>query len=204
MSAGKVLPAVGVVLLLAIAWGCFRLGVITQRKDDSDARLRLAVQVDSARNAHAAEVATLKIDVSRFSTLVALAESRAKAAESTAQRATEDVLTAQDALRASQTTADSLRAYPAVVDALTRQVTALDSARLGYRDALAASQERAGLLLARIAADSALIQRQAVIIANVVPPPPPGRSGWACVAGLGAVTGARTGLGLGVTCGRTL
>ena len=192
------------VLTAGLAFGAFRWGVTTQRRDDADARLRLAASLDSTRTAHASQVSALKVDVSRFSTLVALAESRAKAAESTAQRATEDVLTAQDALRASQTTADSLRAYPAVVDALTRQVTALDSARLGYRDALAASQERAGLLLARIATDSVLIERQRDALGKVTPTPPPSKSGWGCVAGVGAVTGVRTGLGVGVTCGRRL
>ena len=197
----------GLAVLVAaagIAFGGFRFGVTTQRKDDADARLRLAVQVDSARQAHAADTARLNRDVARESTRATFAEARARAADATAQRATDDAQTAQDALSATQTAADSLRAYPPLVDALTRQVEAGDSARIALRDALDASHERAGLLLRRIAADSALIQRQAVIIANVVPPPPPGRSGWACVAGLGAVTGARTGLGLGVTCGRTL
>ena len=203
MSAGKVLPAVGVVLLLAIAWGCFRLGVITQRKDDSDARLRLAVQVDSARNAHAAEVATLKIDVSRFSTLATLAEARATAAERKVARARADTDSTRAALLAATTTADSLAAYPPLVDALTRQVEAGDSVQVALRDALTASHARAGVLLARIAADSTLIQRQAATLATIVPVAKV-QSGWACVAGLGAVTGARTGLGLGVTCGRRL
>lgn len=192
------------VLAAGLAFGAFRLGVTTQRKDDADARLRLAAQVDSAQQAHAAEVSALKLDVSRFSTLATVAESRATASDRAAQRLADDAQTAQDALRASQTTADSLRAYPAVVDALTRQVVALDSARLGYRDALAASQERAGLLLARIATDSVLIERQRDALGKVIPPPPPSKSGWGCVAGVGAVTGARTGLGVGVTCGRKL
>lgn len=187
-----------------IAFGGFKYGVTTQRKDDADARLRLAASIDSVQLVHAADVAKLKVDVSRFSTLATLAEARATAAESKAQRSADDVLSAQDALRASQTTGDSLRAYPPIVEALTRQVEAVDSARIAYRDALTASHERAGLLLRRIAADSTLLQRQAVIIANVIPPPPPSKSGWACVAGLGAVTGARTGLGIGAMCGRKL
>ncbi len=192
------------VLAAGLAFGAFRLGVTTQRRDDADARLRLAVALDSVRQAHAADTARLNREVARGTLAATVAEARAKAAESTAQRATDDVLAAQDALRASQTTADSLRAYPAVVDALTLQVVALDSARLGYRDALAASQQRAGLLLARIATDSVLIERQRDALGKVIPPPPPSKSGWGCVAGVGAVTGARTGLGVGVTCGRRL
>ena len=197
----------GLAVLVAaagIAFGGFKYGVTTQRKDDADARLRLAVQVDSARTAHAAELAALNVEMVSRSTLLALAEARATAAESKAQRSADDVLTAQDALRASQTTGDSLRAYPPIVEALTRQVEAVDSARVAYRDALTASHERAGLLLRRIAADSTLIQRQAVIIANIIPPPPPSKSGWGCVAGVTVATGLRTGAGLGITCGRKL
>ena len=192
------------VLTAGLAFGAFRLGVTTQRKDDADARLRLAAALDTVRQAHAADTARLNRDVARGTLAATVAESRATASDRAAQRSADDVLTAQDALRASQTTADSLRAYPAVVDALTRQVVALDSARLGYRDALAASQERAGLLLARIATDSVLIERQRDALGKVIPPPPPSKSGWGCVAGVGAVTGARTGLGVGVTCGRKL
>lgn len=187
-----------------IALGGFRLGVTTQRKDDADARLRLAVQVDSARQAHAADLAALNVEMVSRATALTLAEARATAADRKAERSAEDVAATRDALVSAESAADSLRAYPPLVDALTRQVEVVDSARIGYRDALAASQERSGLLLRRIAADSTLIQRQAVIIANIIPPPPPSKSRWACVAGLGAVTGARTGLGIGVTCGRTL
>lgn len=186
-----------------IAFGGFKYGVTTQRKDDADARLRLAVSLDSARSAHAAAVATLKIDVSRFSTLATLAEARATAAESKAQRSADDVLSAQDALRASQTTGDSLRAYPPIVEALTRRVEAVDSARIGYRDALAASQQRAGVLLARIAADSTLIERQAATLAKIIPVAKV-HSRWACVAGATIAMGLRAGAGLGFTCGRTL
>lgn len=186
-----------------IAFGGFKYGVTTQRKDDADARLRLAASIDSVQLVHAADVAKLKVDVSRFSTLATLAEARATAAESKAQRSADDVLSAQDALRASQTTGDSLRAYPPIVEALTRQVEAGDSVQVALRDALTASHARAGVLLARIAADSTLIQRQAATLATIVPVAKV-QSGWACVAGLGAVTGARTGLGLGVTCGRRL
>ena len=70
-----------VVALVVIGLACFRLGVLTQRRDDSDARVRLAASLDSARSAHATEVATLNVNVSRFSTLATLAEARATAAD---------------------------------------------------------------------------------------------------------------------------
>lgn len=197
----------GLAVLVAaagIAFGGFRYGVTTQRKDDADARLRLAAQVDSARTAHAAEVAAIKAELVSRGVALTQSDNRARVAEAARQAATDSVVAARGALVSAESAADSLRAYPPIVEALTRELEVADSARVAYRDALTADYERAALLLRRIAADSALIQRQAVIIANVVPPPPPGRSGWACVAGLGAVTGARTGLGLGVTCGRTL
>ena len=197
----------GLAVLVAaagIAFGGFKYGVTTQRKDDSDARLRLAVQVDSARTAHAAEVATIAAELVSRGVELTHADYRARVAEAARQSVTNEALAARDALKASQTTADSLSAYPPLVDALTRELEVADSARVAYRDEVAASHERAGLLLRRIAADSTLLQRQAVIIANVIPPPPPSKSGWGCVAGVTVATGLRTGAGLGVTCGRKL
>lgn len=197
----------GLAVLVAaagIAFGGFHLGVTTQRKDDADARLRLAVQVDSARTAHAAEVATIAAELVSRGVELTHADYRARVAEAARQSVTNEALAARDALKASQTTADSLSAYPPLVDALTRELEVADSARVAYRDEVAASHERAGLLLRRIAADSTLLQRQAVIIANVIPPPPPSKSGWGCVAGVTVATGLRTGAGLGVTCGRKL
>ena len=187
-----------------IAFGGFKYGVTTQRKDDADARLRLAVQVDSARTAHAAEVATIAAELVSRGVELTHADYRARVAEAARQSVTNEALAARDALKASQTTADSLSAYPPLVDALTRELEVADSARVAYRDEVAASHERAGLLLRRIAADSTLIQRQAVIIAQIIPPPPPSKSGWGCVAGVTVATGLRTGAGLGVTCGRKL
>ena len=197
----------GLAVLVAaagIAFGGFKYGVTTQRKDDADARLRLAVQVDSARTAHAAEVAAIAAELVSRGVELTHADYRARVAEAARQSVTNEALAARDALKASQTTADSLSAYPPLVDALTRELEVADSARVAYRDEVAASHERAGLLLRRIAADSTLIQRQAVIIANIIPPPPPSKSGWGCVAGVTVATGLRTGAGLGVTCGRKL
>jgi len=194
------------VLLAAagIAFGGFRFGVLTQRKDDADARLRLAVQVDSSQQAHAAALGALKDDVSRFSTLATLAENRAKAAEKFVARtsATSDSMRAE--LAGAAGAADSLTAYARLANALSYQVIALDSSRTAYRDALTASQERSALLLRRITADSAVIVQLNTALGKVIPPPPPSKSGWGCVAGVGAVTGARTGLGFGITCGRRL
>jgi hypothetical protein len=194
------------VLLAAagIAFGGFRFGVLTQRKDDADARLRLAVQVDSSRQAHAAALAALNVEMVSRATALTLAEARAAAADRKAVNADVDRLAALDNLKDAQTAADSLAAYPPVVDALTRQLVAVDSSRLAYRDALTASQERSALLLRRITADSAVIVQLNTALGKVIPPPPPSKSGWGCVAGVGAVTGARTGLGFGVTCGRKL
>lgn len=197
----------GLAVLVAaagIAFGGFRYGVTTQRKDDADARLRLAVQVDSARTAHAAEVAAIKAELISRGVALTQSDNRARVAEAARRAATDSVVAARGALVSAESAADSLRAYPPIVEALTRELEVADSARVAYRDALTADYERAALLLRRIAADSVLIQRQAVIIAQIIPPPPPPKSRWACVAGVGAVTGARTGLGLGVTCGRTL
>ena len=197
----------GLAVLVAaagIAFGGFKYGVTTQRKDDSDARLRLAVSWDSAQSAHAAEVGAITAELVSRGVALTHANYRARVAEMARQSVTNEALAARDALKASQTTADSLSAYPPLVDALTRELEVADSARVAYRDEVAASHERAGLLLRRIAADSTLIQRQALIIANVIPPPPPSKSGWGCVAGVTVATGLRTGAGLGVTCGRKL
>lgn len=197
--------ALAIAVVVAVIGGVgFRFGVMTQRRDDLAARLRLAVEIDTATVRHAREVADLNASVSRFSTLAAIAVRRAEEAEAGRQSVREAVRSAQEALTASQTTVDSLTAYPPLVEALTRQVEVVDSARVAYRDALAASQERSGLLLRRIAADSTLIQRQAVIIANIIPPPPPSKSRWACVAGATIAMGVRAGAGLGIACGRTL
>ena len=197
----------GLAVLVAaagIALGGFHLGVTTQRKDDADARVRLAVQVDSARTAHAADTARLADDVARATLRATLAENRAVEAEAAAQHVADEVLVAQDALRASQTTADSLSAYPPLVDALTRERDSLKASREGYKAALAASKEKSALLLSRIAVDGVLSAAKDVMLGSVTPPPPPSKSGWGCVAGVTVATGLRTGAGLGVTCGRKL
>jgi len=187
-----------------IALAGFRFGVITQRKDDTDARLRLAVQVDSAQQAHAAALAALNVEMVSRATALTIAENRAKAAEKFVARtsATTDSMRAE--LVSAAGAADSLTAYARLANALSYQMIALDSSRLAYRDALTASQERSALLLRRIAADSAVIVQLNTALGKVIPPPPPTKSGWGCVAGVGAVTGARTGLGVGITCGRRL
>lgn len=204
MSAKTVVALSAVVVLAVIGLAGFRLGVITQRRDDSDARLRLSASLDSARSVHAAAVATLKADVSRFSTLVTLAENRAVDAEAAAQHVADEVLVAQDSLKASQTREDSLRAYPPLVDALTRERDSLKASSEGYKAALAASKEKSALLLSRIAVDGVLSAAKDVMLGSVVPPASPPKSRWACVAGATVAMGIRAGAGLGITCGRRL
>jgi hypothetical protein len=179
----------------------FAAGVSKQRADDTKARLAIIAAASERDRVHAATIAALEKDVARETAATEAATARAVIAERRAQSVMRDVSDTRDALTAAQTAADSLAAYPPVVDALTRQLVAVDSARLGYRDALAASVAASGLLRQRIAADSVLIRQQATTLAMMIPVAKV-TSRWACVAGVGVTTGLRTGAGLGITCGR--
>lgn len=212
------LPAVGVVLLLAIAWGCFRLGVITQRKDDSDARLRLAESLQIARLAHAADTTRLAAEVSRATMAATKARMESIAAETKVVMAQYKVAAARDsmsaavtALNAAHSPEDSLLAYPVMVKALngvvlmlTLQVAAEEDVVAKYRREASEEQSRSAVLLKRIATDSILRDQQDRVLGKVLPPPPPSKSRWACVAGATVAMGLRAGAGIGFTCGRTL
>jgi hypothetical protein len=189
--------------LLCLGIGMLLGGALEARRAAS--RTQAILDTVAAQTiAHAATVAALRSEMVARDTSLAKAEQRATAAEAGIAVTRKQHRAALAALSEASTALDSLATYPAVVDALSRELVAVDSARVGYRDALAASQARAGALLGRIAADSLLIERQRIALRRVSAPPPPSKSGWGCVAGVGAVTGLRSGLGVGVTCGRRL
>ena len=192
--------ALGIVALAATA---YTTGVGVERNRGFTARLALIVAQSDTARVHAAEVARLEQLAVARETARREAQGRAEAADARAQSATQDAVAARGALQATRTAADSLLAYPPLAEALTRQVVALDSARLGYRDALRASQQRATLLVARSVSDSAMIAQQRRLLATVTPPPP-ARAGWGCVAGVTIAGGIRSGAGIGITCGRRL
>lgn len=195
--------ALAVIGVGALAVLAYTTGLGVERNRGITARLALITAHQDSARIHAAEVARLtQLSVSR-ETLRREAQARAEAAERRLQSATQGVVAARDSLADARTAADSLLAYPPLVDALTRQVAVLDSARIGYRDALTASQQRAALLTARIATDSAEIVRQRNLLATVTPPPP-SKSGWGCTAGVTIAGGIRSGAGIGITCGRRL
>ena len=194
------LAVVGVGLLAALA---YTVGVGAERNRGLTARLALiTANADSAR-VHAAAVARLEVLAVSRETARREAHARAEAADARARLATGDAVAARSGLTEARTERDSLLAYPPLVDALTRQVVALDSARLGYRDALTASQQRTALLVIRVGTDSAEIVRQRKLLATVTPPPTP-RNSWGCVAGVTIAGGLRSGAGIGITCGRRL
>jgi hypothetical protein len=195
--------ALAVVGVGAITGMVYRAGVGAERQRGLTARLELVIaQADSDR-VHAARVAHLELLGVERETARREAQTRAEAAERRALSAAGDAVAARGALQEARTSTDSLLAYPPMVDALTRQVGELDSARVGYRDALTASLQRGILLTARIATDSVLIAQQRNLLKTITPPPP-SRFGWGCVAGVTVAAGLRTGAGLGITCGRRL
>jgi hypothetical protein len=194
----------GALLVMGI-WGSgFRVGVLTQRKDDAEARLRLGAALDSVKQDHAATVAVLQAEVVSRGVERARAEADAKASQRQADAARRDAAVSRQALHESATALDSLAAYPPLVAALDSQVVALDSTVTHYRVALSSEVARSGLLTQRIAADSLLIDQQRRALATMIPADPKKQSGWACVAGVGVTTGIRAGAGFGLTCGRRL
>ena len=194
------LAGIGVAALAVLA---YTTGLGVERNRGLTARLALITANNDSARVHAAKVAHLEGLAVARETLRREAQARAEAAERRVRAATEDAAKARSGLVDARTAADSLLVYPPLVDALTRQVALLDSARLGYRDALTASQQRAAAFVLRIAADSAEIVRQRKLLATVTPPPP-SKNGWGCVAGIGIAGGLRSGAGIGITCGRRL
>ena len=195
--------ALAVIGVAALAVLAYTTGVGVERNRGITARLALITANNDSARVHAAQIARLEADAIARETLRREAQARAEAAERREQSVAQGAIAARDSLAKARTAADSLLAYPPLVDALTRQVAVLDSARIGYRDALTASQQRAAVFLARIAADSAEIERQRRLIGTVTPSTPK-PSGWGCVAGVTIAGGLRSGAGIGITCGRRL
>lgn len=199
----------GALLCLGMGWV---IGGALEARRGEQRNQQLVAANDSVMLAYAATIAGLEKDVARGTVEVALAQERAIKAEQSAVRAKKDVVRVTQALSASQTAADSLAAYPPLVDALTATMVEQGEAIVGYRDALAASQQRSAALQARIAADSAALHQSRVTIAKLITPrPEPSRPrllGFlprpTCVAGVGVVGGIRTGSGVGVLCGLPL
>ena len=194
------LAGIGVAALAVMA---YTTGLGVERNRGLTARLALITANAESARVHAAAVARLEVLAVSRETSRREAEARAEAADLRARLATGDAVAARGALLATRTAADSLLAYPPLVEALTRQVAATDSARVGYRDALTASQQRIAILVLRAGTDSAEIARQRKLILTVTPPPTP-RNSWGCVAGITIAGGIRSGAGIGITCGRRL
>lgn len=164
---------VGVALALGLFWGGFVFGVTTQRRDDTEQRLRLGQQLDSIRIAHAVTVARLEAkDVSR-ETAVRSAKAEAEQADRRAASANRRAAAAEELVASATTKDDSIAAYQEQVATLKMERDEERAAKTSYRIAMEAGMERAAGLLERIAVDSAALHDSRVRIAKLITPAAP-------------------------------
>ncbi len=134
---------------------CCLVGPTVERDRATRSRLEPLSDQILADVAHATMTARQLATVAARDTPLLGALDRARAREACEAAAKQATTATRAQLAQAMTAADSLVASPPLVAGLTEERALAKSSTLSYREALEASQERTGLLQARIEVDSA-------------------------------------------------